>query len=152
MPSPPESPTPWRAPSPIPARSESPYGGGSPLPKPTFLEQLTLMVRMSHMARDSGRILTSIGTFRNVITGRDEVFPLSFVEKVIGDARPRSQEQAVEYLNIKTTIFAKILDMHKYDFDAPYIQDYLRIAGFTVDLDLVEDVIEYYSRYGGPFG
>lgn len=151
MPSPPESPTPWRAPSPIPARSESPYEGRSPLPKPTFLDQLTLMVRMSHMARDSRRILTSLGPFRNVLTGRDELFPLSFIEKIIGDSRPRSQEQAVECLNIKTAIFAKILDMHKYDFDALYIQDYLRIAGYEVEIELVEDVVEYFSRYGGPF-
>lgn len=151
MPSPTDSPAPWRAPSPIPARSDGPYVDSPPQSTSTFLSQLTFMVRLSHMARDSLQILHSIGPFQNVLTGRDEVFPVAFIDKVIGSKRPGSAEQAAEDLSRKTTIFAKILDMHKYGFDAEYIQDYIRIIGFAVKVELVEDVIEYFSRYGGPF-
>lgn len=152
MPSPPPSPHSWRSPSPIPARSESPYGGSglAPLPTPTFLDQLTLMVRMFHMGRDSHRTQTSLGPFRNVLTGHDELFPRAFIEKVSGAAMPRSAEEAAHELRVRTTVFEKILRLDAYGFGEGDVREYLAAAGFSVELDLVKDVMGFRRRYGGP--
>ena len=119
-----------------------------PTDKPPLAVILAMMVSMFHMGnRTTSQIQTSVGPFRSKTTGREEFFSTAFIEKVTGSTRPQNEEQADEERMRKLSLFAKIVDRTQHGFDALEIQNYLRSVDFWAELDLIQDIILYYSKW-----
>lgn len=119
-----------------------------PKDKPPLAVVLAMMVAMFHMGnRTTSQIQASVGPFRSKTTGQEEFFSTAFIEKVTGSTRPRNEEQADKERMRKLSLFAKIVDRTQHRCDALQIQDYLCSEGFWAELDLIDDIILYYSKW-----
>ena len=119
-----------------------------PTDKPPLAVILAMMVSMFHMGnRTTSQIQASVGPFKSKINGREEFFSTAFIEKVTGSIRPQNEQQANEERTNKLSLFAKIVDRTQHGLDAQQIQNYLRSVGFWAELDLIEDIILYYSKW-----
>ena len=119
-----------------------------PTDKPPLAVILAMMVAMFHMGdRTTSQIQTSVGPFRSKTTGEEEYFSTAFIEKVTGSIRPQNEEQADEERMRNLSLFAKIVDGTQHGLVASQIQDYLCSVDFWAELDLIEDIILYYSKW-----
>lgn len=124
----------------VPAQSSHPSRERSDAPstattrKPPFLEVLDDILRMYSQGKSIGYITGSLShlKLKDVLNVRYEFFTTDFIGKVVGG---------------NLAIFTRILDMHKYGFNADYIRDYLRLEKVFVRRDLIVDTIFYLEQW-----
>lgn len=102
--------------------------------KPPFLQVLDHILRMYSQGKSIAYITGSLSQLKlkDMFNVRYEFFTTDFIGKVVSGSLP---------------IFARILDMHKYGFDADYIRDYLCLERVSVRRDLIVETIYYLEQW-----
>lgn len=133
--------------SPITAQRVSSQSSDATTSKPPFLKMLAIILNMYFIrGKKISEITASLSNIQDLFTGL-EFFTAEYIVLVLGRNVPPSSLEARQYMRQRNEVFTTIFKMHRYRYDAYYIQDYLQLAGSVVSLTLIGETISHHDRW-----